>query len=57
MKKLLVGVTVLTLAFSLFGCAGKAVCSFCGETKKCETQTVLGEEINICDDCKSFFGG
>lgn len=44
---------VMMLSLSLTGCAKKVECDMCGETKKCKQYEVLGEEINVCGDCKS----
>lgn len=40
------------VAFSAVGCGKKVECDFCGEVKKCKTETFLGEEINVCGDCQ-----
>lgn len=51
-KKMIVAMVLLgALLFTLTGCGQRAVCDFCGEEKKCETRTMLGEEINVCEDC------
>lgn len=52
-KAVFVLLTFLLLMATLAGCGRKAVCDFCSEEKKCETRTMLGEEINICEDCAS----
>lgn len=47
----LTGVLVM-VAMSAVGCKKKAECDFCGETKKCKTETIFGEKVNICSDCE-----
>lgn len=56
MKKRLTRMMVLTgllvvVAVGAVGCK-KVECDFCGETKKCKTEEVFGEEVNICSDCE-----
>lgn len=50
-KKLIVGVMLVALLLSMTGCGKKVVCDFCDEKKSCTTKEVLGEKVNICDDC------
>ena len=38
-------------AFAMTSCGEKHECDFCGEEKKCDVRTVMGEEIYVCDDC------
>lgn len=40
------------VALSAVGCGKKVECDFCGEVKKCKTETVLGQEIHYCSDCE-----
>ncbi len=42
-------VTLMAVGFA--GCK-KVECDFCGEEKKCKTEEVFGEEMNICKDCE-----
>lgn len=53
MKKrvLIVMTCALMAACSLVGC--KKTCDLCGEKGSCETMEILGEKVNICDDCMS----
>lgn len=44
--------TLAIFAMCLGGCK-KVECDICGETKKCQTKEVLGEKINVCDDCQA----
>lgn len=50
-KKIIVGTMVVISLASMAGCKKKAVCDFCDEKKPCTTKEVLGEKVNICDDC------
>lgn len=55
MKKKLTRVAVVgIMALMMTGFAGckKVECDFCGEEKKCKTEEMMGEEINICKDCE-----
>ena len=54
MKKILVAVLVLAMTLTLAAC-GKVECDLCGEMKTCKTTSVLGEEINVCNDCIDMF--
>lgn len=47
----LTGVLVM-MTMSVVGCSKKVECDICGEVKKCKTETILGEKINICSDCE-----
>lgn len=40
------------VALSAVGCSKKVECDFCGEMKKCKTQTIFGQEIHYCSDCE-----
>lgn len=52
-KALVMMLAVLCLVLTLVGCGGKtAVCDFCNEEKVCTETEVLGQKLNICDDCK-----
>ena len=52
MKKSIVKLMLVAMmAMVLGGCGSEAECDFCGEEKRCETRTVMGEEINCCNDC------
>ena len=56
MKKRLVKLAALTgvlvmVAMGTMGCK-KVECDFCGEMKKCSTEEVFGNEVNICKDCE-----
>lgn len=44
--------TTAAIALSIVGCSSKT-CSVCGKSYSSggSTTTVLGEEVNICDDC------
>lgn len=42
---------LLTVALGAIGCK-KVECDFCGETKRCSTTEIFGEEVNICKDCE-----
>lgn len=57
MKKLVKLTAILSLtvvtAIGVTGCGKKVECDICGETKKCKTEEVLGQKINICSDCES----
>ena len=44
--------SVLMAAMMLAGCGKKVECDFCGEEKRCETVKFLGEDVNICGDCR-----
>ena len=50
MKKRLV-LCLSLLVLLLAGCGKKVICSFCGEEKAGQTKMVLGEEVDICNDC------
>ena len=50
MKRVVVLLLALAMIFSLAACGNKT-CDVCGESKKCDTIEVLGEKMNICDDC------
>ena len=52
-KAVVLASVVMMLTLSLTGCSKKVECDMCGETKKCKQYEVLGEEINVCGDCKS----
>lgn len=41
------------VALSAVGCGKKVECDFCGEVKKCKTETIFGEEIHYCSDCEA----
>ena len=56
MKKVLMLVLVLAMTLTLAAC-GKVECDLCGEMKSCKTATILGEEINICGECRDYLGG
>lgn len=45
------GMMIMT-ALSVAGCGKKVECDFCGEVKKCKTETIFGEEIHYCSDCE-----
>ena len=45
------GLTVMTVV-GVTGCSKKVECDICGETKKCKTEKVLGQEVSICSDCQ-----
>ncbi len=53
MKRFVVLMLALVMILSLAACGGKTKCDICGETKSCKSIEVLGEKINICDDCQS----
>ena len=42
---------VTMLAGVLSGCT-LAKCDLCGDTGVCDTVTILGEKVNICNDCQ-----
>lgn len=43
---------MIMVALSAVGCGKKVECDFCGEVKKCKTETIFGEEIHYCSDCE-----
>ncbi len=56
MKKRFTKLAALTgllamVAMSAMGCK-KVECDVCGETKKCTTEEIFGEEVSICKDCQ-----
>ena len=50
-KLLVIAFTAAMMAMSLAGCK-KVECDICSEKKSCTKYEFLGEEINICKDCK-----
>ena len=50
MKKRLVVVLCVAMLM-VTGCGNKVICDFCGEEKPGQTGQVLGQEVNVCDDC------
>lgn len=55
-KKLVVAMVALTLVASMVaGCGKKVKCSICGETKSGKAYEVLGEKVDMCDDCHKLF--
>ncbi len=46
---ILVSVSALTV---LASCGPLKECDFCGKTKICKTEKILGQEIAICGDCE-----
>ncbi|BDF32902.1 hypothetical protein CE91St62_09680 [Lachnospiraceae bacterium] len=48
-KKIIVG-TSLAAVF-LAGCQKKVECDICGKKAVCQTKTVLGKEMELCDKC------
>ncbi|MCM1103746.1 MAG: hypothetical protein NC409_06520 [Clostridium sp.] len=44
---------MMMVALSAVGCGKKVECDFCGEMKKCKTETFFGEEIHYCSDCEA----
>lgn len=52
-KKTLSVLAVLVMAASIAGCAESKTCSVCKKSysKGGATQTILGQEVNVCDDC------
>lgn len=54
-KRILIMVMSCVVALGcLVGCGEEKniqECFFCEEEKECETKTMLGEDVNICDDC------
>lgn len=56
MKKLTkVVILVGIMSMMLCACGKKVECDFCGEVKSCTTKSILGEKINVCDDCMDEF--
>lgn len=52
-KKIIASMFLAITALSLFTACGKKVeCDFCGEMKKCKTETVFGQDISYCKDCE-----
>lgn len=51
MKRIALITAVLVVLSVFTACGAKAECDFCGETKRCEERSVLGETVNICGDC------
>ena len=57
-KRIIAAIFLAITALSLFtGCGKKVECDFCGEVKKCKTETIFGEEISICEDCNADLSG
>lgn len=52
-NKIILG--LITASLLMTGCGKKVVCDFCDEKKSCTTKEVLGEKVNICDDCMKEF--
>ena len=50
-RKVILGVCLAMMVMLFVGCGEKVVCDFCGEEKSGQTKEVLGEEVDICDDC------
>lgn len=50
-RKWIAGGILAVLLVAMTGCGKKVVCDFCDEKKSCTTKEVLGEKVNICDDC------
>ena len=42
----------IMLMMVLTGCGKKAECYFCGEEKRCNTKTIMGEKLDYCKDCE-----
>ena len=51
MKKISCFILILVIVFGVVGCGKKVVCGFCEEEKSGQTVTVLGEEVDVCNDC------
>ena len=56
-KMIVVFALIAALLSTLAGCGQKVECDFCGEEKKCETSSLFGDEINVCEDCLDELGG
>ena len=53
MKKVFAAITILMVLLSVMsGCGKKVKCDFCADEKKCEAIEILGDELNICKECK-----
>ena len=50
MKLVAVLGAVVVSALAFVGC-GEVECSVCGQTKSGDTYEVMGEEVDMCDDC------
>ena len=51
MKKLLTIAMIAVMLLSTTSCAKKVECDLCGEMKKCQERTSMGETIHVCQDC------
>ena len=57
-KKIVAGVLAAVMLLAVLTACGKKVpCDFCEDEKKCEPVSFFGEELYICDDCRSVFTG
>ena len=55
MKKIIKILLCLLSVIVLFSaCSKKEQCGICGELKNCNTNTVWGEKVNLCEDCHKF---
>ena len=53
MKKTILAIILLTALLSaLAGCAEKTECVWCGTEDYCVTETLFGEEVDVCRDCE-----
>lgn len=53
MKKLLIiTIMIASMLSTMTGCAQKTKCDFCADEKYCDTQTMWGEEVHICNECQ-----
>lgn len=57
MKRVVVLLLALSMIFALAACGGKVECDICHETKSCKSIELLGQKINICNDCQSQMEG
>lgn len=53
MKKGISVLAVIVIVVSIAGCSSSKTCSVCGKSFSSggATQTILGQEVSVCDDC------
>ena len=51
-QKMLLLLVVVMASLSIAACGKTAECFFCREEKRCTTETLWGQEINVCSDCR-----
>lgn len=51
-KRLVISLAVVTVLASAFvGCGKKVTCEECGEKKTGKTYEIMGEKVDLCNDC------